>query len=74
MECSNPNGCPTPADCSGDGTCNEASFECCSSTMGNPENLVAESASFREPLALTVARLEAQVIELFDHIERLESR
>lgn len=75
MECSNPKGCPDPLECSGDGCCHAGdSFECCSSMMGNPESLVATSATFSEPLELTVNRLEAQIVELFGHIDRLERK
>ena len=87
MECSNPNGCPTPADCDGHGcqqkssfTCcsttlgNPESIKCCSSTLDNPESMVAESFTFSEPLELKVNRLEAQVIELFAHLDRIEAK
>jgi len=72
MECSKPDGCPDPLECSGNGVCGaQDSFDCESCTFGSPESMSAESHTFSEPLDLTVRRLEAELLELRDQISRL---
>ncbi len=77
MDCCRENGCPTPDECVGNGCCEakaEASFDCESCTFGCPESMSAESHTFSEPLDLTVRRLEAQVVELKNLVDRLTER
>jgi hypothetical protein len=77
MDCKRENGCPTPDECVGNGMCEakaEASFDCETCTFGCPESMSASSRTFSEPLDLTVRRLEAELLELSDKVQRLMDR
>ena len=65
MDCKKPNGCPTPLECSGDGSCAAAEEFCCEQMISsNPQTMFAESFTFGEPIEMKVRRLEAQILEL----------
>ena len=73
MDCSKPDGCPPPLDCSKDGCCNEQ-YVIETHELERANEYTYESVTFDRPLALVVQDLQADVASLMAAVNLLNSK
>lgn len=71
--------CPTPGEPCADCPVASDSFNCCSTdltieSVTSGDSLVVESQTFAEPLELRVSRLEQDLSDAWDLLERLADK
>lgn len=73
MDCSKPNGCPTPADCSGNGCCSDV-YIIENHDLQRPDTFEVQSETFDQPLALTLRDMAADIERTMAAVNDINAR